>query len=401
MRKALELSTTTQPALAAMGANSLEMPPPALNSAMSMPRKGILRQFLDGDVLAAKGKLLAHGTGRSEQRQFPDGKIAFLERLDHLDADGARRADHGHMRFMVHIRARNIASGSRLCQRAVARNPVETTPELPGIELPFPRPFRLLRRRRGGSPGGTAWIDPAVGKEDPPPSVLFSFHGGVRLYDDLMFSQIRSVHFVGICGTAMASAAAAMRDKGVQVTGSDQNVYPPMSTFLAERKIEVISGYAEQNLAHQARPGGHWQRHLARQPGSRVRAGPQAALLLAARTAEGVLHPRQALAGGHRHPRQDHHHLAARPGSSSTTVSIPASSSAASPTTSARAPASPTANGSSSRATNTTPPSSTSAASSSITCPRSRIINNLEFDHADIFRDLERHQDLLQAISSA
>src|SRR5271170_3176092 len=65
-----------------------------------------------------------------------------------------------------------------------------------------------------------------------------------------MFSRIQSVHFVGICGTAMASTAAALRDKGVQVTGSDQNVYPPMSTFLAERKIEVISGYAEANLAH-------------------------------------------------------------------------------------------------------------------------------------------------------
>jgi UDP-N-acetylmuramate: L-alanyl-gamma-D-glutamyl-meso-diaminopimelate ligase len=64
-----------------------------------------------------------------------------------------------------------------------------------------------------------------------------------------MFSQIRSVHFVGICGTAMASTAAALQEKGLQVTGSDQNVYPPMSTFLAERKIEVIAGYAEQNLA--------------------------------------------------------------------------------------------------------------------------------------------------------
>jgi len=65
-----------------------------------------------------------------------------------------------------------------------------------------------------------------------------------------MLSDIRSVHFVGICGTAMASAAAAMRDRGFVVTGSDTNVYPPMSTFLAERKVEVISGYAEQNLAH-------------------------------------------------------------------------------------------------------------------------------------------------------
>jgi len=65
-----------------------------------------------------------------------------------------------------------------------------------------------------------------------------------------MFAQIRSVHFVGICGTAMASSAAALKEKGVQVSGSDQNVYPPMSTFLAERKIEVITGYAEANLAH-------------------------------------------------------------------------------------------------------------------------------------------------------
>ena len=65
-----------------------------------------------------------------------------------------------------------------------------------------------------------------------------------------MFSAIRSVHFVGICGTAMASAAAAMQEKGVKVSGSDQNVYPPMSTFLASRNIEVINGYAEQNLGH-------------------------------------------------------------------------------------------------------------------------------------------------------
>ena len=65
-----------------------------------------------------------------------------------------------------------------------------------------------------------------------------------------MFAGIRSVHFVGIGGTAMASVAVAMQEKGVLVTGSDQNVYPPMSTFLAERKIEVMLGYAEPNLAH-------------------------------------------------------------------------------------------------------------------------------------------------------
>lgn len=48
----------------------------------------------------------------------------------------------------------------------------------------------------------------------------------------------------------MASTAAVLKEKGVQVTGSDHNVYPPMSTFLASRQIEVMSGYAEGNLAH-------------------------------------------------------------------------------------------------------------------------------------------------------
>src|SRR2546425_5982158 len=67
---------------------------------------------------------------------------------------------------------------------------------------------------------------------------------------DRMFAEIRSVHFVGIGGAAMPWVAVAMQEKGVKVTGSDSNVYPPMSTFLAERKIQVMSGYTEQNLAH-------------------------------------------------------------------------------------------------------------------------------------------------------
>ena len=41
-----------------------------------------------------------------------------------------------------------------------------------------------------------------------------------------------------------------MKEKGFAVTGSDQNVYPPMSTFLAERQIPVTGGYAEANLAY-------------------------------------------------------------------------------------------------------------------------------------------------------
>jgi UDP-N-acetylmuramate: L-alanyl-gamma-D-glutamyl-meso-diaminopimelate ligase len=62
-------------------------------------------------------------------------------------------------------------------------------------------------------------------------------------------SQIKSVHFTGIGGTAMASAAAAMLDKGFAVTGSDQNVYEPMASFLAAKRITVMNGYDEKNLS--------------------------------------------------------------------------------------------------------------------------------------------------------
>jgi UDP-N-acetylmuramate: L-alanyl-gamma-D-glutamyl-meso-diaminopimelate ligase len=66
-----------------------------------------------------------------------------------------------------------------------------------------------------------------------------------------MFStEIKSVHFTGIGGTAMAAAAAAMLDKGFQVTGSDQNVYEPTASFLAAKKIAVMNGYDERHLAH-------------------------------------------------------------------------------------------------------------------------------------------------------
>ncbi len=47
----------------------------------------------------------------------------------------------------------------------------------------------------------------------------------------------------------MASVAVALKERGFRVSGSDQNVYPPMSTFLEGRGIEVMNGYAEGNLA--------------------------------------------------------------------------------------------------------------------------------------------------------
>ena len=62
----------------------------------------------------------------------------------------------------------------------------------------------------------------------------------------------RHIHLIGICGTGMAALAAMLLQQGFTVTGSDQNVYPPMSDFLAALGIEVMTGYAAANLA--ARP---------------------------------------------------------------------------------------------------------------------------------------------------
>src|SRR6516225_2949543 len=55
-------------------------------------------------------------------------------------------------------------------------------------------------------------------------------------------------HFLGICGTAMASVAAALREGGFKVTGSDENVYPPMSKFLEEKGIGLKEGYRAENI---------------------------------------------------------------------------------------------------------------------------------------------------------
>ncbi len=56
------------------------------------------------------------------------------------------------------------------------------------------------------------------------------------------------LHIIGICGTFMGGIAALARAAGHRVTGSDRNVYPPMSTQLAELGIEVIEGYAPDQL---------------------------------------------------------------------------------------------------------------------------------------------------------
>lgn len=56
------------------------------------------------------------------------------------------------------------------------------------------------------------------------------------------------VHIIGICGTAMASLAGLLKQRGFKVTGSDAAAYPPMSDFLAGMAIPVAQPYSEANL---------------------------------------------------------------------------------------------------------------------------------------------------------
>ena len=63
---------------------------------------------------------------------------------------------------------------------------------------------------------------------------------------------MKHVHFLGICGTAMGAVASAMARKGYTVTGTDANVYPPMSTFLESEGIEIFRGYKAENIPESA-----------------------------------------------------------------------------------------------------------------------------------------------------
>jgi UDP-N-acetylmuramate: L-alanyl-gamma-D-glutamyl-meso-diaminopimelate ligase len=61
-------------------------------------------------------------------------------------------------------------------------------------------------------------------------------------------SNPRHIHLIGVCGTAMASLAGMLQERGFRVTGSDAAAYPPMSNFLESLGIPVAQPFAEANL---------------------------------------------------------------------------------------------------------------------------------------------------------
>jgi len=59
---------------------------------------------------------------------------------------------------------------------------------------------------------------------------------------------MKRIHLIGICGTAMATLAAMLKSKGHDVRGSDHNVYPPMSDFLRQQDITILEGYSPDHI---------------------------------------------------------------------------------------------------------------------------------------------------------
>lgn len=80
---------------------------------------------------------------------------------------------------------------------------------------------------------------------------ILSTDGKHNLRPDLnrLPDGIHHIHLMGICGTGMASLAGLLKERGFCVTGSDQNVYPPMSDLLRSLAIPVTTGYFAQNLS--------------------------------------------------------------------------------------------------------------------------------------------------------
>ncbi|HUQ88930.1 MAG TPA: UDP-N-acetylmuramate:L-alanyl-gamma-D-glutamyl-meso-diaminopimelate ligase [Vicinamibacterales bacterium] len=60
---------------------------------------------------------------------------------------------------------------------------------------------------------------------------------------------MKRIHLIGVAGTAMATLAALLKHRGHDVSGSDEHVYPPMSDFLAAERITVLEGYRAEHVA--------------------------------------------------------------------------------------------------------------------------------------------------------
>lgn len=70
------------------------------------------------------------------------------------------------------------------------------------------------------------------------------------LTKNIIPDKIKKIHLIAVCGTGMGALACMLKEMGYDVTGSDQRVYPPMSDFLARKGISLMEGFMGDNLSH-------------------------------------------------------------------------------------------------------------------------------------------------------
>ena len=62
---------------------------------------------------------------------------------------------------------------------------------------------------------------------------------------------VQTIHLIAVCGTGMGALACMLRDLGFEVTGSDQKIFPPMSHFLKQKGIKMNDGFRAENLSYE------------------------------------------------------------------------------------------------------------------------------------------------------
>jgi UDP-N-acetylmuramate: L-alanyl-gamma-D-glutamyl-meso-diaminopimelate ligase len=88
-----------------------------------------------------------------------------------------------------------------------------------------------------------------TGKNDP--KTMIEEPGTMLLPENNRIpEQVKSVHLTAVCGTAMGALACMLKDMGYRVTGSDTNIYPPMSRFLEEKGVPVMAGFDRSHLSN-------------------------------------------------------------------------------------------------------------------------------------------------------
>jgi len=62
--------------------------------------------------------------------------------------------------------------------------------------------------------------------------------------------HVKKIHLIAVCGTGMGALASMLKDMGFEVTGSDRKIYPPMSSFLAQKGIKIADGFNGKNITY-------------------------------------------------------------------------------------------------------------------------------------------------------